>query len=54
MNFRLSAIIILLILSGVVLSGCSSPSGVFARTEERTINLGNSITNIALDGDGIN
>jgi len=35
-------------------AGCASSTGVFATTEERVDNLGASVTNIALDGDGIN
>ena len=38
----------------VFISGCCSPSGTFATTEEHTADLGASIQNIFLDGDGVN
>ena len=50
----LSVAVILLSLCSILLSGCSSPTGCFARTEERTVNLGRSVQNICLDGDGVN
>ena len=54
MNLKVWCLVIVIALSGMLLAGCTSTTGVFARTEERAVNLGESITNIALDGDGIN
>lgn len=54
MNLRICALVIVVILSCVSLAGCCSPSGAFARSEERAENLGDSIQNIFLDGDGVN
>lgn len=54
MKLRIFSLICFVLLVASVLSGCCSPNGVFARTEERAVNFGNSVTNIALDGNGIN
>lgn len=54
MNLKIWSLVIIVALSGVLLAGCCSPSGIFARTEERMVNLGESVKNVALDGDGVN
>lgn len=54
MKVKILLLIVLFVLSSGILTGCGSTTGVFARTEERVANLGESITNIALDGDGVN
>ena len=53
---KLGNIMVILIglFAAVFMAGCCSPSGTFATTEEHTENLGASIQNIFLDGDGIN
>ena len=54
MNLKVLSLIIVVVFSGMLLAGCCSPGGCFARSEERVVNLGESVKNIALDGDGIN
>ena len=54
MKIRCIIVLVLLSLFPVLFAGCCTANGTFATTEEHTVDLGHSVQNVFLDGDGIN